>query len=187
MNDRLRCQERYSRKDCVLISNPPFEARNSADVTRDILKFFQSFLGLKIDYNRIKACHLLPGNNAKTTSTVICKFIFYQDKIYVYKKRRSLRNKKNFMNKLNIYMYESLPEFEQEIRNEAHKRDMITSTNNCVVSVLVHDGNEKTKFVKVQEVEELDNLDAVKKRQATERNSVEKLSPHNKRHCFGRE
>ena len=57
-------------------------------------------------------------------------------------------------------MYKSLPECEQEIRNEAHKRDMITSTNNCVVLVLVHDGNEKTKFVKVQEVEELDNLDA---------------------------
>ena len=49
---------------------------------------------MKIDYNRIKACHLLPGNNTKTTSTVICKFIFYQDKIDVYKKRRSLRNKK---------------------------------------------------------------------------------------------
>ena len=60
-------------------------------------------------------------------------------------------------------MYESLPESEQEIRNEAQKRDMITSTNNCVVSVLVHDGNEKTKFVKVQEVQELDSLDAVKK------------------------
>ena len=58
--------------------------------------------------------------------------------------------KKNFMNKLNIYMYESLPQCEEEIQNEVHKRDMITSTNNCVVSVLVHDGNEKTKFVKVQ-------------------------------------
>ena len=50
---------------------------------------------------------------------------------------------KNFMNKLNIYMYESLPECEQEIRNEAHKRDMITSTNNCAVSILVHDGYKK--------------------------------------------
>ena len=60
-------------------------------------------------------------------------------------------------------MYESLPECEQEISNEAHKRDVITSTNNCVVPVLVQDGNEKTKFVKVQEVEELDNLDTVKK------------------------
>ena len=84
-------------------------------------------------------------------------------------------------------MYESLPDCEQEIRNEAHKRNMITSTINCVVSVLVHDGNEKTKFVKIEEVEELDSLDGVKKRQATNRNSVEKLSPQNKRHCLGRE
>ena len=49
---------------------------------------------------------------------------------------------------------------------------------------------KKTKFVKVQEIEELDNLDAVKKRQATDRTKdkqlTEKLSPQNKRHCFGR-
>ena len=64
-------------------------------------------------------------------------------------------------------MNKSLPQCEQEIRNEAHKRDVITSTNNCVVSVLVHDGNEKTNFVKIQEVEELDNLDAVKDNQLT--------------------
>ena len=118
----------------MLISNPPFEARNSADVTRDTLKnVFQNFFGLKIDYNRIKACYLLPGINVKTTSTVICKFIFYQDKIDMYKKRRSKRNRKKFMDKLNIYMYEPMPECEQEIRNEAHMRDRITSTNICVV------------------------------------------------------
>ena len=40
---------------------------------------------------------------------------------------------------------------------------MIRGTNNSNVSALVHDGNEKSKFVKIQEVEELDNLDAVKK------------------------
>ena len=47
------------------------------------------------------------------------------------------------MCKLDIYMQEPLPECEQEIRTEAHKRDMITSTNIFVVSVLVHDGNKK--------------------------------------------
>ena len=40
------------------------------------------------------------------------------------------------MNELIICKYESLPECEQEIHNEAHKRDMITSTNNSVVSIL---------------------------------------------------
>ena len=106
---------------------------NSVEVTLDALKFFQNFLEIKIDYNRMKAYHLLPSNNAITTSTVICKFIFYQDKIDVYKKRRSLQNKTIFMNKLNINIDELLPESKQEMRNEAHKRDMITSTNNSVV------------------------------------------------------
>ena len=95
INDLLRSQERYSSKDCKLNSNPPFEARNSVDVTQDTLKFFQIFLWMKIDYNRIKFCHLVPSKNATvTTSTVICKFIFYQDKIDVYKKRRILQNKR---------------------------------------------------------------------------------------------
>ena len=60
------------------------------------------------------------------------------------KKRRSLRNKKVS---------------EQEICNMAYKGDMITSTNSYVVSVLCL----TVMFVKVKEVEELDNLDAIKK------------------------
>ena len=74
------------------------------------------------------------------------------------------------MCKLDIYMQEPLPECEQEIRNEAHKRDMITSTNIFVVSVLVHDGNKKKRWYVsdsrnrwIQEIEDLDNLSAVKK------------------------
>ena len=90
------------------------------------------------------------------------------------------------MNKLNIYMYESMLECEQEIRNEAPKPYMITSTNNYVVSVLVHDENEKTKCVRVQEIEELDSLDAVRKGQATDCDSVKKLAPK-QTHCFSRE
>ena len=96
------------------------------------------------------------------------------------------KTKENFMNKLNIYMYESMLECEQEIRNEAHKPYMITSTNSYVVSVLVHDENEKTKCVSVQEIEELDSLDALRKRQATDCESVKKLASK-QTHCFSRE
>ena len=59
-------------------------------------------------------------------------------------KRRSLRNKKVS---------------EQERRNKAYKGDMITSTNSYVVSVLCL----TVMFVQVKQVEELDNLDAIKK------------------------
>ena len=49
-----------------------------------------------------------------------------------------------------MYIYESLPEYSQENRNVAKKRDMITSTNNCDVSVPIHDGNVSTKIVKIR-------------------------------------
>ena len=40
MQERLRAQERYSRKDSVIILNPPYDARNVRDVTMETLKFF---------------------------------------------------------------------------------------------------------------------------------------------------
>ena len=45
----------------------------------------------------------------------------------------------------NIYINEPLPEIEASIANEAKKRDMIVSTHNCVVSVLVENGINKPR------------------------------------------
>ena len=62
----------------------------------------------------------------------------------ICKKRRALRNKKNQTNSKNIYLNEPLPECEAAINAEAKRRDSITSTNNCVVSVLLGNGRGKT-------------------------------------------
>ena len=43
INDPLRSQEKYSRKDCELFSESPFETRNGVEVTQETLKFFQIF------------------------------------------------------------------------------------------------------------------------------------------------
>ena len=43
MHERLRAQGRYSRKDNILILNPPYDARNVRDVTMETLKIFKSF------------------------------------------------------------------------------------------------------------------------------------------------
>ena len=39
LNKRLRAQERYTRKDSILVVNPPFDARVVNDVTRETLNF----------------------------------------------------------------------------------------------------------------------------------------------------
>ena len=57
-----------------------------------------------------------------------------------------------------------LPECEAAINAEAKRRDSITSTNNCVVSVLVDNGRGKNEFVRVTEIDELDNLNVIKRK-----------------------
>ena len=164
INNRLRAQERYSRKDSLLIVNPPFDANRVQNVTSETLKFFQNYLGVKIQYDAIKACHVVPSTVNNIMPTVICKFLYFEDKTMIYKKRRALRNKENQTNSKNIYLNEPLPECEAAINAEAKRRDLITSTNNCVVSVLVDNGRGKNEFVRVTEIDELDNLNVIKRK-----------------------
>ena len=56
-----------------------------------------------------------------------------------------------------MYINEPLPECEAQIQAEANKLELITSTHNCVVSVLVEDGS-RSKFKAVHDVNELDTL-----------------------------
>ena len=63
---------------------------------------------------------------------------------------------------MNIYLREPLPKCEAENHAEAKKRNLVVSTNNCVVSVLVKDG-EKKLFKKVNVINELDTLNVVKR------------------------
>ena len=41
LDERLRNQERYTSKDCVILQNPPFDARDEAKLCQNILDFFQ--------------------------------------------------------------------------------------------------------------------------------------------------
>ena len=97
--------------------------------------------------------------------SVICKFLYFDDENNVYSKRWHLKKKNNPINRKIIYINEPLPEIEAGIAEEAKKRDMIVSTQNCVVSVLVENGIFKPKFMRVNEMEDLDRLNAIKRKQ----------------------
>ena len=181
MNYRLRAQERYSRKDSVLIVNPLFDSRSVQDVTLETLNFFDKFLGVYLERPSIKACHIVPGQlKYNNMHTVICKFIYFADQKEIFKKRRALRNKKNAINGNNIYINEPLPECEAQIKAEAMKRNLITTTHNCVVFVLVENNEQKPQFVRLNEIGELDKLTTIKKRNVKD-DDVDIRSPAAKR------
>ena len=108
--------------------------------------------------------------------TVIFKFIYFAHQKEIFKKRRALRNKKNAINGNNIYINEPFPECEVQIKAEATKRNLIATADNCVVSVLVANNEQKPQFVRVNEIEELDKLTTIKKRNVQD-NDVDVRSP----------
>ena len=164
MNDRLRAQERYTRKDSVMVYNPPFDARNCENVTLETLKFFRKFINVNLHIDRIKACHIIPNTGNKgTLPTVVCKFIYFEDKQAVFGNRRLLKKARNAINNKYMFINELLPEVEANIQQEANKRNFITSTHNCAVSVLIENGKNKPKFVKVNEISDLEKLPAIKR------------------------
>ena len=87
----------------------------------------------------IKACHMFMGNLGNNIPTIICKFVYFDNKHAVYTARRNLKCKKNNWNKRKIYKTERL--LEQEAINKKAAIDMnsITTTHKCIVQTLVHD------------------------------------------------
>ena len=63
-------------------------------------------------------------------STVICKFISFNDMLEVFKKKRALRKAKNNINYQNLYLNRPLHEIEGQIKADAVKKIMILSTHN---------------------------------------------------------
>ena len=57
-----------------------------------------------------------------------------------------------------IFMYERLPAMEAYIKKLAEGKGLITSTNDCTVSVLCDQGDGRKKLVKVNDVTELKNV-----------------------------
>ena len=112
--------------------------------------------------------------------TVICKFIYFADQKEIFKKRLALRNKKNAINGNNIYINEPLPECEAQIKAEATKRNLITTTHNWAVSVPVANNEQKPQFVRVNEIKELDKLTTIKNRNVQD-DDVDVRSPAAKR------
>ena len=159
MQDRIRAQEQYSRKDTSDICNPPFDAQRSENVLLDTLWLFEKYLGIRLHETRIKACHILPGTgNDYVLPSVIIKFIYFDNKNKVYKSRKLLKKRKNEINGRNIYINEHLSKVDAELKNEANKQGFITSRNNSKVSVLVSKANNTIEYHRINYTSDLANV-----------------------------
>ena len=86
-------------------------------------------MNVKLETNRFKACHILPGTKTNgCPESVICKFVYFDEKDRAFCLRRKLKKIKSPLNNLNRNIDERLPKYEAEKDSEAEKTGMITST-----------------------------------------------------------
>ena len=91
---RLPAQERYSSRKCVLVWNPPFDARAITDVTDAKIQFFKTSLRVNIRRGRIKGFHMYMGNYGTNMPTIICRFAYLDNKHAMYKAKTNLKYQK---------------------------------------------------------------------------------------------
>ena len=129
LDSRLREQERYTRKNSVIIDNHPFDAaKPTAEWLPKLLDFLNKLNKLcdvTITESRLTAFHILPGPEkmpAGFTPSVIVKFTHFRDKDEVYKNRKMLKHMFNPINNRKIWMKEILPPLNAFVEKLAHSK-----------------------------------------------------------------
>ena len=165
LDSRLREQERYTRKNSVIIDNPPFDA---AKPTAKLLPKFLEFLNklyklcdVTITESRLTAFHILPGPEkmpADITPSVIVSFTHFRGKDEVYKNRRMLKHMFNSINNRKVWMKETLPPLDSFVETLARSRKLIAVTKNSEVSRMCKNNKGENVFVRVNNALDVNNL-----------------------------
>ena len=159
LSKRVNQLERYSSKDCVVITNFPIQAQES--LVSDVISFFAKYLRVTISPHAIKACHFLGKlMGVAKPPPVIVKFVYFHDKDAVYAARKMLKGQKNPVNGKSIFIYERLPKHDLEIKQLADSKDMIVSTHNCQVAVLTKGVDGSTRYYNVNTKAQVENAEA---------------------------
>ena len=149
-------QERYSSKDCIVITNMMY---NSSDLTVQVVEFLNANLCTSLHPSDIKACHFLADpRDPCNPAPIIVKFIYYRDKDIIWLNKKLLKGFRNANNNKPVFINERLPPNDRMIQQYANSKDLFTVTNKCAVHLLVESGNGRPQHVEVRTKKQVDNL-----------------------------
>ena len=77
------------------------------------------------------------GNNMLI---IVCKFVYFDEKLDTFKNMRSLKHQKNNLNRSNIEITERLPEQDAVIKKTTNDIDLISITHTFLLSTMKNVG-----------------------------------------------
>lgn len=156
LKERVLKLERYNSKDCLIVSN--FPLKPAIDLTNQTVDFLNFFFNADISRSSLKACHFL-GDPKAEQPVVIVKFIYFEDKNYIWRAKKLLFGAKNPANGQFMYINERLPEDDKNVHKYANKQlGLKTVTDNCVVKLETTTDSGASKFIEVRSTKDVDRL-----------------------------
>ena len=112
--------------------------------------------------DRLKACHFLARASmpANLKEPVIVKFVTFMTRMLFMPplKKSFKKNSKNPLNGKNFYVKKRLPSFEMDLKLAVDKLGYVTVTKNCTINAVCLDNDCNTKYVAVNNLEDLKKL-----------------------------
>ena len=116
LQNRMWAHEKYSSKDCLIFKNFPINPFRKK-LYNDVCKAIYHYFNYQITPDRIKACHpLKPFKNGITP--IIVKFIYFDDKYFIFSRRKLLSDKLNGGKELVIHEWLPPPPKDAKIMNK---------------------------------------------------------------------
>ena len=174
LSERVLQLERYSRKDCLIFNNFPYDPISNKTLQDQVIDFINDIFNSNIPQENLKACHFLKSG-VEGQCSVIVKFVYFADKNFLWRSQSFLYGVKNRRNQQFISMKECFPEKDREILKYAvTDKHLKVSTNNCAVKVEVTINEGRREFVEVRTENDVDRFEnvATKRRTRKQVNSV---------------
>ena len=153
--------ERYLSKDTIIIKNLPIGYQNS--LLHDVILFFKLVFHMDLTPRDIKACHPLgPVRDFNQPPPIVIKFVYYEHKQQVWFRKNSLlRGFKHPKNGRKVWVSERMSKTDMDVYFEAKRREIETSSLNSVPMIKIKQFNGDEKFVKVNTMKDLDDLEHI--------------------------
>ena len=158
MEIKINTIERYQSKDCLIFRNLPVGSYGS--IINDTVEFINQVMKVTIEPADLKACHPLGPINFKGQTTVIAKFIYFDQKDRIYSRKKFLKFYCHPTNKKPVYISEHLTKFDMQLKEAAEAKSIFVSTKNSAPIIHVEQEGVRTQHVinSLEDVMELKNM-----------------------------
>ena len=143
LNIKVNELERYQSKDSLIFRNIPIGGKGS--LIEDVVAFIRDVMMVDICAAEMKACHALGPISFQQPTSIIVKFIYYDQKERIWSRKRFLKNYFNPINHQPVFIHERLSKYDRDLKEYAETQGLFVTTTNSAPMLHIQHENGKPR------------------------------------------